>query len=361
MISPESKRQSYSLRQKIGLFSGIPIFLLILILPRPAELSPEGHKTLAVAVLMASWWITEAIPIPATALIPLACFPALGIMKYNDVAPTYGNNVIFLFLGGFFLAVTMQRWNLHKRLALYVVRLIGTSPERLVLGFMIATAFLSMMISNTSTTLLMFPIALAVILHLSELKDDGQKVLPEDQQPRFRTALMLGIAYAASVGGIGTIIGTPPNLIFAGAVTSLYPGAPEIEFFQWMQFGIPLVLIFLPIIWFLLTRVIFPVSLKTWKGGKEYIGHQLEQLGHMSTGERAIVVLFMITAAALIFRRNINLGFVVIPGWAEALALTEWVSDTTVIIFASLCMFLFPVNLKKGEFLLDWKSAVKIP
>ncbi|MFQ5770011.1 MAG: SLC13 family permease [bacterium] len=355
------RQSNYSLHKKVSLFLGIPIMLTILFLPRPAGLSPEGHKTLAVAILMALWWITEALPIPATALIPLAFFPFLSIMNYKEVAPNYSDSIIFLFMGGFFLAVTMQKWNLHKRLALHIVNIVGTSATRLILGFMVATAFISMMISNTSTTLLMYPIGLAVVLHLSELKNQENAASSGMVDPNFQTALMLGIAYSASVGGIGTLIGTPPNVIFAGVVTTLFPHAPSISFFQWMLIGIPLVLIFLPIIWLCLTRFIFPIAQNELVGSKEYIEEQLQQLGKMSRGENVTLWVFIMTALALIFRRDINLSVVTIPGWTNALGISQWVSDTTVVMFAALLMFAIPVNWKRGEFLLDWKWAIKIP
>ncbi|MFQ5822999.1 MAG: SLC13 family permease [bacterium] len=357
----DTKKSSYTVRQRIGLYLGIPIFLLIVLLPQPSELSAEAHKTLAVAVLMAWWWITEALPIPATALIPLAFFPILGIMNYKEVAPSYADSIIFLFMGGFFLAVTMQKWGLHKRLALRIVSIIGTSPRRVILGFMVATAFISMWISNTSTTLMMYPIALAVVLHFSELEKEKKSEPSSGFDQNIRIALMLGIAYSASVGGIGTLIGTPPNVIFAGAVASLYPQAPPIKFFQWMLIGIPLVVLFIPLIWIFLTRIIFPISLKELAGGRQYISGQLKKLGKISRGERLTLWVFLVTALGWIFRTNINLGIFVIPGWSNLLGISHWVSDTTVAIFAALLMFAIPVNWQRGEFLLDWNWAVKIP
>ena len=320
-----------------------------------------AHRTLALAVLMAVWWITEAIPIPATSLLPLVAFPFLGIMTYREVAPHYGNNIIFLFMGGFFLAMAMQKWDLHKRLALQVIYVIGATPRRLVLGFMVATAFISTMISNTSTTLLMFPIALAVVLQLSRNYLPGQAPLNDETRANFRTALMLGIAYGASVGGVGTLIGTPPNVIFAGMVKTLYPRAPDVAFFQWMQIGMPLVLIFLPIIWLVLTRWVFPVAKTEWAGGRQFIRKQLDELGGMTRGERGTLVVFLLTAVALVFRRNIDLGLVVVPGWADALGVAGHVGDTTVIMSAAICMFVLPVDWRRGQFLLDWKTAVEIP
>lgn len=360
-LSGRTKLASYSIRQKLGFYLGIPCFLIILFLPRPSDLSPEAHKTLAVAFLMAWWWITEALPIPATALIPLAFFPILGIMNYKEVAPNYADSNIYLLMGGFLLAVTMQKWNLHKRLALRIVNLIGTSPRRVILGFMTATAFISMWISNTSSTLMMYPIGLAVVLHFSELRSKEDQGSPGVIESNVQTALMLGIAYSASVGGVGTLIGTPPNVIFAGAVASLYPEAPPVEFFQWMLIGIPLVVLFVPIIWILLTRIFFPIALKELAGGRQYILDQLEKLGKISRGERLTLWVFLGTAFAWIFRRNINLGLFTIPGWSNWLGISQWVSDTTVVIFSALLMFAIPVNWKKGEFLLDWKWAIKIP
>lgn len=356
-IKPAVLNDSYSLRQKISLISGLPIFLLILFLPTPAGLSLAGHRTLAVTILMAFWWITEALPIAATALIPLALFPLLGIMETKAVAMNYGDSVLFMFMGGFFLAITMQKWNLHKRLALHIVRLIGANARRIVLGFMVATAFISLFIANISATLLMYPIALAVLLQLSELDDTADA----GTHANLRVALMLGIAYSASVGGIGTLIGTPPNLIFAGAVSSMFSGAPAIGFAQWMAIGLPLVVIFLPIIWICLTRFLFPVPKVELAGGKEYIKNELTLLGNMSPGESRTLGVFVLTALALIFRSDIDLGAFAIPGWTNLLGMSEWVSDTTVMMFISVLLFMIPVHWRDGEFLLDWPSAVKIP
>lgn len=353
-------QESFSIRQKTGLFLGPLLFLALVLLPQPEGLQPEGQKTMAVAALMACWWITEALPIPATALIPLVAFPYLGIMNYRDVAPNYGDSIIFLFMGGFFLAVTMQKWNLHKRLALKTVRFIGTSRRKLVLGFMVATAFISMMISNTSTTLLMYPIGLAVLMHAADVESAELAHLNRSEH-NFKTAMMLGIAYAASVGGIATLIGTPPNVIFAGAVASLYPDAPPVEFSQWLLIGIPLVVLFLPLIWLLLTRVIFPIPTGESSRGRDYIDEEIAELGRPNHGERLTSVMFVITALALIFRRNIDLQVITIPGWTNLAGIAEYVSDTTVIMSAAALLFIIPVNLGKGEFLLDWQSAVRIP
>jgi len=205
-------------------------------------------RTAAVALLMAIWWITEAIPIPATALLPVVLFPLLGIMKGKVVAPIYFNHIIFLFIGGFIMALAMQKWNLHKRIALRIILLIGISPKRIILGFMAATWFLSMWISNTATTMMMVPMAMAIIL---KLKDTfGEKAVS-----RFAVGLLLGIAYAASVGGTATLIGTPPNLSFSRIFKIYFPNAPEISFANWFVFGLPFAIVFLVIVWGIVTRL----------------------------------------------------------------------------------------------------------
>ena len=231
-------------KQTIGLITGPVIALIILVFFDLDPNNPIVTRTAAVATLMAIWWVTEAIPIPATALLPVALFPLLGIMKGKDVTGTYFNSIIFLFIGGFIMALAMQKWNLHRRIALKTMLLIGSGPRRIILGFMIATAFLSMWISNTATTMMMIPIALAVISQITLEKDVDRF---ERGKNNFALALMLGIAYAASIGGIATLIGTPPNLVFIGILKSNFAGAPEISFVQWMIFALPFSILFLPI------------------------------------------------------------------------------------------------------------------
>jgi sodium-dependent dicarboxylate transporter 2/3/5 len=242
--------------QRFGLLLGLLAFGLALLIPPPEGLSLEGWRTAAVALLMATWWMTEAIPIPATGLVPLALFPTLGILDASDAAAPYANELIFLFMGGFLLAVAMQRWGLHKRIALSILSAVGTNPERLVLGFMLATAFLSMWISNTATTAMMLPIGCAI----------AEMFRPATQHGRyeFGVALMLGIAYAASIGGVSTLIGTPPNAVLAGAASELLD--VDIGFLEWMGVGLPLALVMLPLTWVLLTRVLHPPG--TLAGGR---------------------------------------------------------------------------------------------
>jgi sodium-dependent dicarboxylate transporter 2/3/5 len=253
--------------------------------------------------------------------------------------------------------MAMQKWQLHRRLALHIVRLIGASPRRLVLGFMCATGFISMWISNTATTMMMYPIALAVILQLTPEQEGGFT----PAHINFRTCVMLAIAYAASIGGLGTLIGTPPNIIFAGSVRKLFPEAPPVDFLQWLAFGVPLILLFLPIAWLMLTRLLFPVAADLFTGGRDLIDIEIKKLGRMSIGERGILVIFLLTALAWVFRVDLELGFATIPGWASRLGLAEKVSDATVAMIAGTVLFFIPVSFRRGEFLLDWPTAVKIP
>ncbi len=333
--------------QRSGLLLGALVFLIALLVPAPAGLTARGWHTAAVALLMAVWWMTEAIPIPATALLPLALFPTLGVLSAGDAAAPYANDLIFLFMGGFFLAVTMERWGLHKRLALAIMARVGTSPNRLVLGFMLATAFISMWISNTATAAMMLPIALAV----------GETFRPRDHEGPypFGTAMMLGVAYAASIGGIATLIGTPPNAVLAGAVSEML--GRKIGFLQWMGVGLPVTMLMLPLAWLLLTRVMYRPGRLTGDATAILEGERA-RLGKTSRGERLTAWVFALTALAWLLRSEKVIGGVTIPGiqtWAPA------VSDSTIAIAAALVLFLMPVDLKEGEFVLDWRTAKKIP
>ena len=355
----ENKR-NFSLRQTIGLLGGIPIFLAFLLIPLSETLEPLAQKTLAVAVLMAWWWITEALPIPATSLVPIVAYPVLKIMSGKTVVLSYADSNIFLFMGGFFLAMAMQKWELHRRIALHIIRFIGLGPNKIILGFMIATAVLSMWISNTASTMMMYPIGLAIILQMTTLSAKNNHSF-EAHAGAFQTSLMLGIAYAASIGGIGTKIGTPPNIVFAAAVKSIFPDAPEIGFLQWMLVGVPLVVVFIPITWLVLTKIFLRIRIPSLPGSKEVIDEQLEKLGPMQTGEKWVLTIFVLTALAWIFRKNIDLGVFVIPGWTNLLGIETFVNDATVAILAAILLFAIPVDFKRGKFLLDWDWAIKIP
>ncbi|MBE9487009.1 MAG: anion permease, partial [Chloroflexi bacterium] len=240
----EGEPREYTTRQKIGLLLGPALFILMLLIPTPAGMEPAAQKMAAMALLMATWWMCESIPIPATSLLPIALFPLLGIMHTKQATAPYASHLIFLFMGGFIIALSMQRWNLHRRIAMNIVKAVGFSPGRLIFGFMVATAALSAFVSNTATTVMMMPIGLAIIAHVvEEGKKEGLDKTIDFSQGNFNFGLnlMLGIAYAASIGGVATLIGTPPNTILAGYLQKTY--GYEITFVDWMKVGVPLVAI----------------------------------------------------------------------------------------------------------------------
>ncbi|HMR68255.1 MAG TPA: DASS family sodium-coupled anion symporter, partial [Anaerolineae bacterium] len=287
--------------KRVGLFGGPVLFAATLLYPTlfalPEGMTPEMIKMLAVVILMAIWWMTEALPIPVTALLPIALFPTLGIMKSAETTPSYANHIIYLFIGGFFMAVAMEKWNLHKRIAMHTIRLVGDGPERVILGFMLATGFLSMWVSNTATAMMMVPVGMAVITQVVNLlKEKGSEVDPENF--KFGTALMLGIAYAASIGGVATLIGTPPNTVLAGIVEKQY--GQTITFASWMAFGLPLSVTFLLITWFLLVKVMLRPEIDKLPGGMELINNELKKLGPMSRQEKQVLAIFGTVAVAWI-------------------------------------------------------------
>ncbi|EMG36136.1 anion transporter [Desulfocurvibacter africanus PCS] len=336
--------------RRIGFILGPILFIAMLLLPVPEGMKPEAWKVAAITVLMAVWWITEAIPIPATSLLPIVLFPALGIMKSAQATIPYADHLIFLFMGGFFIAVTMERWNLHRRIAIHTIRLVGTSPSRMTLGFMLATGFLSMWISNTATAMMMVPIGLAVVMQATGLTSDQmrERVGGSSGEINFGKGLMLGIAYAASIGGVATIIGTPPNVIMVGMISKLY--GQTISFAEWMMYGVPLSAIMLAITWFLLTKVLFKTGDLELGGGAAIIEKELRDLGPMKKEEKYIVYVGLVVSLMWIFQALIvkYLGF-------------KMIADATIGILGALAMFAIPSDFKKGEFLLNWKTAVKIP
>ncbi len=335
---------------KLGwLAAGSLIFGLIWLLPAPTGLSPAGQRAAAVAALMAIWWMTEALPIYATALVPLALFPLLGILPADLTAQSYGHNYVLMLLGGFFIARAIEHQGLHRRIALGVIRTLGNRRSRILLGFMLTTAFLSMWITNVAVVLMMLPIATAVIA-----RDETEGAYDD----RFGIALLLGIAYAASVGGTGTLIGTPPNMVMVGVLETMYPQAPEISFFAWMQMAFPLVAVFLPIVWWYLTRY-YRVKGRLG-GGPSVVRTEWEAIGSMRPGEQRVLVVFVLTALGWIFRRDWTIDQAVIPGWGTLLGVADYVHDSTVAMLGALALFILPDGTS-GERLLDWKTARSIP
>lgn len=330
-------------RQRIGLLLGPLAALGGYLAGAPEGLTPAEWSVALVAILMAIWWISEALPLAATALVPIVAFPLLGVLPVGEVTEAYGNDLIYLFLGGFFIAVTMQRWGLHRRIALHTINLVGPSPRRVILGFMLATAGLSMWISNTATAMMMLPIALAVLRQSEDEAGQRGEALPRG----FGVALMLGVAYAASIGGIATLIGTPPNAVLAGQVQELY--GVEITFAGWMAFGLPLSLLFLGIAWLYLAFGRHCRHLGQLASGREPIRQELAALGRMDRAERRVLAVFALVAAAWVGR-----GFLP-AGVLEALG------DASIAIAGALALFLLPSGRRRGERLLDWETAVQIP
>ncbi|UCH83725.1 MAG: DASS family sodium-coupled anion symporter [Candidatus Latescibacterota bacterium] len=321
------------------------------------EFTHAGRITAAVAVWMATWWMTEAIPIYATSLLPLAVLPFFRATTVRQAAAPYAHELIYLFLGGFVIALSMERWGLHKRFAFGALRLVGTRPHRVVLGFMIATAFMSMWVSNTATTIMMLPIALSVIDLVSRRTvgaDVGAlKSLPSGEGYNFALGLLLGIAYAASIGGIGTLIGTPPNLFLASYIKDNL--GREISFVGWMGIGLPLVVVFLPIVWYLITRVLYPIKIDEVEGGGELIRRGYRELGGMKRGEWVTLFVFAFAAMSWILRPL--LSKIVIAGLRPFGGLT----DPGIAVIAALLLFVIPVDIKKREFAMNWETAVKLP
>lgn len=334
--------------RSLGGFAGAIWFLLLMLFPVDPANPAIGHM-MAVAFLMATWWIFEVIPLAVTALLPVVLLPLLGISDGKSVSSAYFNHIIFLFIGGFLMAIAMQRWNLHKRLAMKILWFTGTTPQRILLGFMLATAFLSMWISNTATAMLMVPIAMSVVGKLEELHEGFTK--------HSASGIMLGIAYSASLGGIATLVGTPPNLSFARIYHIMFPMAPEISFAQWMLFALPLSMVMLAATWLYLKTLFFR-KITLDKSGRNVLQRPKEK---MSQEEKIVATLFALLALLWIFRADINLGVVNIPGWARIFSRPEFLNDGTVGILVALPLFLIPSKNEKGKRLMDWEAAGKIP
>ena len=337
-----------------GLIAGPVLALLTLVLVDTGSM--EGNRTAAVAVLMAVWWITEAIPLAATALLPLALFPTLGVSGANDVSKDYVNWIIFLFIGGFLVAIAMQRWNLHRRLALNVLLVAGGKPTRIVLGFMASTAFLSMWISNTATTMMMVPIGLAVILNVEErFGPSAAKSLG--------VPILLGTAYAASIGGIATLVGTPPNGSLAGIFEQSFPDRDAISFAPWMFFALPLSLLLFAVaaVYLVLLTKSSALGGKPVETDLSHVREELKKLGPMAREERMVAIVFVSLALAWLFRSKLELGFVAIPGWSSLLTKPEMVNDGTVAMIFALLLFLLPARQGKARRLLETDAFGKLP
>jgi sodium-dependent dicarboxylate transporter 2/3/5 len=350
----------------IGFIIGLALFIFFM--ANPLGLPSKAAAVAAVTSLMACFWISVCIPIPVTSLFPILLFPLLGIAASRETVKFFADDNIYLFMGGFIIALALEKWGLQKRVALLIAILVGTSPKRLVLGFFIATAMMSMLISNTATAMMMFPIALAIIVQTEDLTGSEDK--------NFALALMLAVAYGASIGGIATPIGTPPNIVFLGQFREAFPGAPRMTFFNWGKVFLPLVAIFIPIAWLIITGIVArPKAGIT--AGRKIIAEELDKLGKLGGAEVRVLIIFVITVLLWIFRQPIKLEIVTIPGWAQLFGNPGYLSDATIAIGMAILFFLIPAGNSKSKenepedsvnadrqesrFLMDWKTANRLP
>ncbi|MFN2746670.1 SLC13 family permease [Bacillus sp. z60-18] len=344
-LTREEKPPGYKTPQKIGLLLGPALFFAVILFFFPEGLSYEGRMVLATTLWVAVWWITEAVPIPAASLLPIVLLPLTGALEGDAVTASYGDPIVFLFLGGFLIALAMERWNLHKRIALNIISIVGTSTSRIVLGFMTATGFLSMWVSNTAAVMMMLPIGTAIIHQVSAvMKSEGKDFAGEEE--KFSKALIFSIGYAGTIGGLGTLIGTPPNIILAANIQKLY-GA-EISFAGWMAFAVPVVVILLVAVWLYLTKVAHPIKMKQLPGGKELILEEKRKLGTISFEETMVLLVFGFAAFMWVTRTFL---------WDDRI---PGISDTMIAIFAASLLFLIP-SLNKGGRVLDWTVSKDLP
>ncbi|TWI81238.1 sodium-dependent dicarboxylate transporter 2/3/5 [Lacibacter cauensis] len=331
-----------TIQYRLSLFAGIALSLAAYLI-NPFGLDAAANKAVAVAVLMITWWIAEALPMPAVALLPLILLPLLNISTMEETTKAYSNPVIFLFMGGFMIGLAIEKWNLHKRIALSIVKQTGTSGNRIILGFIIATSFLSMWLSNTATTMMMFPIALSVIAVMREHEQTGTSLA------NFSMVLMLVIAYASNIGGMATIIGTPPNVAFVAFIEKKYNYT--IQFVDWMLVCTPMVILLLAALYWVLAKWMFPSRISSSKDANRYITEELQKLGRMSTAEKRALSVFLLTALLWIIKDPINqLGFLKLD-------------DSIIAIFGALLLFAIPAGKtenNKPVMLLDWSDTSKM-
>ena len=390
-------------RSRIGLWLGPLVFVLMLLFVDLDPGNPAVTRMAAIILLMAIWWITEAIPLSATALLPIVLFPLMGIMRgrelsaarqidletatfadgffasdfdiiFPNVANQYMDWVILLFMGGFMIAVIVEKWNLHRRIALNILRAIGGQPHRLVLGFMVATGFLSMWLSNTATAIMMMPMGMSLVLLYEELNrkiETGGGVV-DIRSSNFSLTLLLGIAYGASIGGFTTLIGTPPNAMLLAQLPTLFPEAPEITFSTWLLFALPMSAVYMLLAWLLLTRLVFPLPPSTPFSGRDFIHNEIKKLGPMSTEEKRVTTVFSMFAILLMTRKERLLGEGIdIFGWSHYLdsllvsigssPVGYLIDDGTVSIGVALTLFMIPASKQIGGRLMDWDDAKKVP
>lgn len=329
---------------RIGLYLGPGLALVMMVFFEPSSMEGVAWRTAAIAIWMAVWWATEAIPVPATALLPLMLFAPFEILSIRETAASFAHPTIFLFLGGFILAAAIEKWNLHRRLALNVLMRVGTGPARLVGGFMLVSALLSMWMTNTSTTMMLLPIAISIVsLMLSEGGD-----VSERSEQNFKISMLLGVAYGATIGGVATLIGTPPNAFLAGFMAETYD--ISIGFSDWMKVGLPITFIMLPGAWFVLTRFIYPAEFSASENVSSHFESLRQNLGRMSGAEVRVGLVFLLVALSWMFRKVI-IGVTGIEG----------LSDAGIAITGAILLFLLPSGRARSERLMDWSSAIVVP
>lgn len=331
----------YPLYKKLGFILGPILFFILYFFP-VTIINPAAHKVIAVAAWMICWWITEAVAIPITALLPMTIFPLVGVMDVKAATSHYASPIVYLFFGGFILALALEKVGLHRRIALNIIKLTGTKANGIILGFMIATAVMSMWISNTASTVVMLPIALSVI---NLLIDDADGYTRNDQF--FALSIMLGIAFSANIGGMATLIGTPPNVVMAGFMESEY--GVQISFAKWMMMGVPFAALLLALNYFVIVKWVYPNRLGNISGSENIIDSELKKLGKMSKGEITVLIIFVLTALSWIMRANLNKWF----GWG--------LTDTSISLLGAMAMFVTPLIFSKWKFTLDWKDTEKLP
>ncbi len=334
--------QKHTINKKL-IIIGLLIFFGIIFFVDLEPNKPEVTYTAAIAFLMAFWWISEALPIGVTSLLPILLFPMLGVLDGKSISNAYINYVIFLFIGGFIMALAMEKWNLHKRIALKILSIVGGSPFMILLGFMISSAFLSMWMSNTATAMMMLPIAFSVNTALEEVHGEGKT-------GTFPSGLLLAIAYACSIGGIATLVGTPPNLSFLRIFEIIFPNAPEISFGQWITFAFPITVLMFTFTLFFLYAIFKPKEkLKTLH--KSFFKDKYKALGKFSLEQKRVLILFIILAFLWVFRKGINLGFMTTPGWSSLFKKPNFINDGTVAIFMAVLLFIIPSSKKMRPWL----------
>lgn len=341
------------LKNIIGFVIAPILFVYIVLFIDLEPGNPQSTYTFAITLLMATWWVTDVIPLSFTALLPVVLFPLFGIMDGKTVSSTYFNHVIFLFMGGFIVALAMEKWNLHKRIALRILRITGTGPLKLLFGFMLASAFLSMWISNTATVMMMLPIVLSILNNLEEHVD-------KTDIKRFSFSILLGVAYGASIGGIATLVGTPPNPIFVQILDIMFPLAPEISFSSWFLFAFPVSVFMFLSVWLFLYFLYKPST--SWRHIKAVsFREQYQKLGKMTFEENAVLIVFLTLACLWLTRTGLDFGNTKIPGWGNLFNKPEFLNDGTVAIGMALILVLIPSRNEKGKQLVDWDTISKLP